>query len=295
MLPLLGLRDFEAAARAGSFAAAATELGVTPGAVSQQVKSVEERTGVRLFERRPQSLVLTDAGRTLLPALSSAFDTMENALARISPPRPHSALTLAMPAAFAIGWFLPRLKQFHVRYPRIQILPRNSSGLLEPSIDGADAAFRHGRAGWGALDCTFLFNDTLMPLCSPSYIEACAASNASGDTLSGHTILVSEGTPELWSEWQVAIPGSVLPENVRTFGDDVLLMQAALNGLGIALLDRHLASEYLQETKLIAPFGFHSWEPGTGWYLVYDEMRRDEQGIAALVEWLLHEIEGDAL
>ncbi|MGO8919620.1 MAG: LysR substrate-binding domain-containing protein [Stellaceae bacterium] len=291
-LPLLGLRDFEAAARGGSFAAAAMELGVTPGAVSQQVRSLEDRIGVRLFERRPQSLVLTEAAKALLPTLSSALDTIEAALTRLSSPRPRSTLTLAMPAPFAMGWFLPRQRNFHARYRRIEIVPRSSSRLLQPGIEGVDAAFSHGRAGWRDLDCAFLFNDALVPLCNPQYLEGRSNPGPGSGDLAGHTVLASETAPDLWSKWQNATTKGRPPESIMTFGDDGLVMQAALNGLGIALLDRHLADGPLREGRLVAPFDVPAWERGTAWYLVFEEARRHEESMTALLDWLLDEIAG---
>ncbi len=236
-LPLLGLRDFEAAARSGSFAAAATELGVTPGAVSQQVRTLEERIGVRLFERRPQSLVPTEAANALLPMVTDALNTLEMVLGRLAAPQARSALTLAMPAPFAMGWFLPRLEDFRVRNRRIEVFPRSSSSLLQPSTEGVDAAFCHGPAG-------------------------------------------------------PAVGWDRPADTVLAFGDDGLVMQAALNGLGVALLDRNLAYTYLHDGRLVSAFAAPAWERGTAWYLVFEEARRDEESMTALLDWVLDAARG---
>lgn len=291
-LPLLGLRDFEAAARGGSFAAAAAELGVTPGAVSQQVRALEDRIGVRLFERRPQSLLPTEAADILLPTLTGALDLLEGVLARLSAPHPRSALSVAMPASFAMGWFLPRLQDFRTRYPRIELFPRSSSSLLLPSVEGVDAAFCHGRAGWGALDCAFLFSDEVAPLCSPRYLAAHAFTEGNAGGLNGHTILASQTAPELWPEWQAATAEISSPETVLTLGGDGLVIQAALNELGIALLDRHLASGYLHEGRLVSAFATPVWRRGTAWYLVFEEARREEESVTALLDWMLYSAKG---
>ena len=199
-LSLAGLRDFEAAARTGSFVSAGLELGVSASAVSQQVKLLEERLGVRLFDRRPQSLSVTAAGTKLLATLTSAFDLIELSLANVAL-RPKNRLTLAMPAAFAVSWFLPRMQRFRTSYPSFEIIPRSSGGVLQPSVEGVDASIRHGRAGWGNLECRFLFNDALLPLCSPQYIERSLAAGLKVSTLAGHTLLVSETGPTLWQDW----------------------------------------------------------------------------------------------
>jgi DNA-binding transcriptional LysR family regulator len=285
-LPLLGLRDFEAAARNGSFASAAAELGVTSGAVSQQVRALEDRIGVRLFERRPQSLVPTETADTLLPAVSGALDMLERLLSRLSRPNPHDALTVAMPASFAMGWFLPHLAEFRSRYPRIEIFPRSSNSLLSPSLEGVDAAFCHGRAGWARFDCVFLFRDEVVPLCSPGYL-ALHPGAPRRTTVAEYTILVSETAPDLWAEWRTEYSMSEPDNNTLTFDDDGLVIQAALNGLGIALVDRHLAATYVQDGRLIKALDVPVWEPGTGWYLVFDETRRGEEGLTALLDWML--------
>jgi LysR family glycine cleavage system transcriptional activator len=151
--PLGGLRAFEAAARHSSFAAAAAELGVTPGAVSQQVKALEDHLGVILFERRPQSLVLTAAGRGYAAPLSDAFDAIAAATRRLVPARRRTVLTLVMPTVFAVGWLLPRLDRFQAAHPAIELRLRSSHRTAAPGIEGVDAAIRHGRAGWGDATC----------------------------------------------------------------------------------------------------------------------------------------------
>jgi DNA-binding transcriptional LysR family regulator len=285
-LPLLGLRDFEAAARGGSFSAAAMELGVTPGAISQQVKLLEDRMGVRLFERRPQSLILTEAGKTLLPLLTGALDSIEGAVARLSLAQGSVALTLAMPAIFAFGWFLPRMRTFHESYRRFELIPRSSGHLLQPDIEGVNAAFRYGRAGWGRLGCIFLFVDALVPLCSPQYLLGAGPADR---TMAGHTLLVSETSPDIWSRWRqhTAMGGGA--ENVMMFGDDTLVVQAAINGLGVALLDRNLLSGFLRDGQLVSLLDVPAWKRGSGWYLVFDESRRDDEGLTAVIDWLIAE------
>src|SRR5438045_4130742 len=115
--PLGGLRAFEAAARHGSMAAAAAELGVTAGAVSQQVKALEDHLGLGLFERRPQSLALTAAGRRYAAPLTDAFDAIAAATRRLAVPQSRTVITVAMPTLFAVGWLMPRLDRFHSGHP----------------------------------------------------------------------------------------------------------------------------------------------------------------------------------
>jgi LysR family glycine cleavage system transcriptional activator len=284
-----GLRAFEAAARHGSMAAAAGELGVTPGAVSQQVKALEDHLGVALFQRRPQSLTLTAAGRRYAPALTDAFEAIAVATRRLAPPASRTAITIAMPTLFAVGWLMPRLDRFHAAHPAIELRLRSSHRIAEPGTEGIDAAIRHGRAGWGDAACIWLFNDALLPVCSPAYAPARLP------PLAGHTLLVTETAPELWADWCAVSGASGEPARRLVLGDDGLIIQAALNGLGVGLVDRRLAEEPLREGRLVAASDAAPLIRGTAWYLVAPADRAGEAPFAALARWLLAEADGPVL
>ncbi len=287
--PLGGLRAFEAAARHGSIAAAAAELGVTPGAVSQQVKALEGHLGLALFERRPQSLALTMAGRRYAAPLTDAFDAIAAATRRLAAPQRRTVITLAMPTLFAVGWLMPRLDRFHAGHPAIELRLRSSHREAEPGTEGVDAAIRHGRGGWGAATCIYLFNDALLPVCSPGYAPARLP------PLAGHTLLVAETAPELWTDWCAAAGTTDQPAQRLVFGDDGLVIQAALNGLGIGLVDRRLAEEPLREGRLVAVADIAPLVRGTAWYLVAAADRADDPPFAAFARWLLAEADGPML
>jgi LysR family glycine cleavage system transcriptional activator len=287
--PLGGLRAFEAAARHSSFAVAAAELGVTPGAISQQVKGLEQHLGVALFERRPQSLTLTAAGRFYAAPLSDAFDAIAAATRRLAVAESRIAITVAMPSLFAVGWLLPRLDRFHAAHPAIELRLRSSHREAEPGTDGIDAAIRHGRAGWGAASCVYLFNDALVPVCSPSYIPARLP------PLAGHTLLVAETAPDAWPNWRAATGAEGEPARTLVLGDDGLVIQAALNGLGVGLVDRRLAEEKLREGRLVAAADTPPLIRGTAWYLVAPAGHAADPPFAALAQWLLAEADGPVL
>ncbi len=287
--PLGGLRAFEAAARHGSFAAAAAELSVTPGAVSQQVKALEAALGVPLFERRPQSLTLTAAGRSYAAPLADAFDAIATATRRLAGPERRTAVTVALPTLFAVGWLLPRLDRFHAAHPGIELRLRSSHREAEPGTDGVDAAIRHGRAGWGDAACVYLFNDALLPVCSPGYAPARLP------PLAGHTLLAAETAPDAWAEWCKDAGVADAPARRLHLGDDGLVLQAAVNGLGVGLVDRRLAEEPLREGRLVAASDRPPLLRGTAWYLVAAADRAAAPPVAALIGWLLAEAEGPAL
>jgi LysR family glycine cleavage system transcriptional activator len=287
--PLGGLRAFEAAARHGSMAAAAAELGVTPGAVSQQVRTLEEHLGLALFERRPQSLSLTVAGRRYAAPLTDAFDAIAEATRRLAPPPRRTVLTVAMPTLFAAGWLMPRLERFHSAHPAVELRLRSSHRLAAPGTEGIDAAIRHGRAGWGDAACVYLFNDALLPVCSPGYAPARLP------PLAGHTLLLAETAPELWAEWCAAAGAMDEPGRRLVLGDDGLVIQAALNGLGVALADRRLVEDPLREGRLVTAADLPPFVRGTAWYLVAAAERAGDPAVAALARWLLMEADGPML
>ena len=294
--PLNGLSAFEAAARLGSFAAAAAELGVTPGAVSQRVRALEERIGAALFERRPQSLVATKAARALQPVLTEALDAIDAALRRALAPAAATSLPLrvACPAGFAAGWLLPRLDQFNQREPGIALTLTATERLIEPG-DGAageaiDACIRFGRAGWsGGLGCDFLFADCRIPVCSPLYAVSHPIDAASLDPLAGHTVLEALSAPDDWSDWADRAGAPARDLRRLSFGDERLTLDAAMRGLGIALVDRALAADAIVAGRLVAPLEPREMLRGTAWFLVYPASAAEGSAVAAFRAWLLEE------
>lgn len=284
---LRALQAFEAAARLGGFVPAAAELHVTPGAVSQQVKALEEQLGTALFVRRPRSLALTEAGRRFLPVLSDAFDAMAAAAGRLATPAPASTLTLALPARFAVGWLLPRLEHWRRAMPEIDLRLATSVGDA-PELAGTDAALRLGRGGWGGDGCCFLFAEALVALCGPAQAAALRA----GGGLAAATLLVADARAGLWEAWSEAVrPGQPLPESRRRFSDESLLVQAAQNGLGVALADRHLVQRQLDRAELVEPLGLPPWRPGTAWHLAWPRGRPPDGPLRSLLDWLLGQAE----
>ena len=284
--PLGGLRAFEAAARRQSFVAAADELGVTAGAVSQQVKALEARLGLALFERRPQALVLTAAGRDYAPALKAAFDAIEAATRRLVPATDRVRLACAVPTVFATCWLLPRLVRFEAAHPQIELALLSASRRADPRLDGADAAIRQGRAGWREPACVYLFTEALVPVASPAHA---ATADPLAGPVDGMTLLEAETAPGLWSAWSAAMDRPLTPRRRLILADEGLVIQAALNGIGVGLVDRHLVEPALREGKLVLLDDRPAWRPGTAWYLVHGQSTRS---LAAFADWLLLECAG---
>lgn len=289
--PLNAIRAFEAAARLGGFAAAAAELNVTAGAVSQQVQALEARLGKRLFDRLPRSLSITADGRALQPVMTEALDAMEAGIARALSPRPRTALSIFAQTSFALGWMLPRLPRFHREHPEIELLL--STGIDTPDLRGQapvpDAAILHGRGPWPNLATHLLFPDRLVPVCAPAWLAARDLGEAR--LLAGETLLISDTAPGEWEEWfaHAGLRG-LRPERSLRFGSSLLPPQAAMHGLGLALADVSLVQPELDGGRLVNPVAaVPPLRRGTGWHLAHMPARARDEAVVALRDWLLRE------
>jgi len=159
-------------------------------------------------------------------------------------------------------------------------------------LEGVSLAVRYGRAGWGNLDCRFLFGEVLVPVCSPGYLSQ-SPETGPESPFEEHQMLVCETRPQRWQEWAGATQEKFGPTNIMKFGDDLLVAQAAINGFGIALLDANLLSRQLRSGQLLVLANMPKWETGEGWYLVFEERIQTEEGFTALIDWLLMEASGD--
>jgi LysR family glycine cleavage system transcriptional activator len=289
--PLNALRAFEAAARLGGFAAAATELGVTAGAVSQQVQLLEARLERRLFERGPRSLSITADGRALLPVLSEALDGVEAGIARALFPQPRVTLSVFAQTSFALGWMLPRLPRFQREQPEVEL--RLSTGIETPELRGGPgAAVLHGRGPWPDLATHLLFPDRLIPVCAPGWLAA--RGPLEPRSLSVETLLVSDTAPEDWEEWfaHAGLRG-LRPQRPLRFGSSLLPPQAAMHGMGVALADLSLVAAELDGGRLVNPAPtLPPLRRGTGWHLAHLPTQGQEAPLAALRDWLLREAGG---
>jgi len=253
--PLSALRAFEAAARHGSFKRAATELGVTPTAISHQVRQLEERLGLSLFERRTRQVVATAAGRRLFPVLRDGFDAFAEAVEALRVPSGRRVLTLSATTAFTARWLVPRLGGFRAAFPDLDLRLHASEAVVDLHAGEADAAVRYGSGPYPDLVAEPLLQERFAPLCSPRL-----GLRVPGD-LRGVTLLHGEWrqpTPRTpsWRLWcaQAGVQGIDLEAGI-TFTDDSHLAQAAVAGQGVALLSLVLAADLLAEGLLVQPFG----------------------------------------
>ncbi|CAM3609062.1 transcriptional regulator GcvA [Agrobacterium radiobacter] len=250
-LPLNGLRAFEASARHLSFTRAAIELCVTQAAVSQQVKGLEKRLGVALFQRLPRGLKITAEGEALLPTVTSSFDQMATTLDRIEAGQVRELLFLGVVGTFAVSWLLPRLQAFQKQHPFIDVRVSTNNNRVDMAAEGLDFAIRFGQGSWHGTDAFRLFEAPLSPLCTPKLAETL---KTPADLMEA-TLLRSYRADE-WSNWFAAAgvtPAAQVNAGI-VFDTSLGMMEAALQGLGVALAPPSMFSRHLTSGAIIQPF-----------------------------------------
>ena len=297
--PLNSLRAFEAVARRLSFSRAAEDLHVTPGAVSQQIRSLEQQLGESLFERTRRSVVLTETGMRMLPEIQSGLETLARALSGRTAPSGGKTLTISVAPSFASKWLLPRLTGFSERHPDIDLRISATVGLADFRRDGVDLAIRLGRGNYPGLYVERLFGETLAPLCAPRLITA-KGRPGKPDDLKKHRLLHDTSIPgeaeqSAWERWLDLAGAKHVPARRGTrFSLAEHAMQAAIDGAGVVLGRMVLAEADLAAGRLVQPF-----KPvlplDVSYYLVMPEtsLRRNE--VQAFREWLFGTLKRAAL
>ena len=254
-LPSLnGLRAFEAAARHKSFTRAAEELNVTQTAVSHQIKTLEERLGLKLFDRRGRALRLTEAAKNYLPSVRSAFDELYDATERLIRRDGDATLTVSTLTSFAAKWLVPRLGGFQDLHPEISISITTSLASVDFDRDDVDVAIRYGRGDWPGLRVDRLISEDIFPVCSPKLLDGPHPLERPDD-LAAHTLLHATVFREDWQVWLTAAKvDGVDPSSGVKFDLIMNALQAAIDGLGVALGRTPLVEGDLATGRLIAPF-----------------------------------------
>ncbi|HXH03816.1 MAG TPA: transcriptional regulator GcvA [Candidatus Competibacteraceae bacterium] len=293
-LPSLNaLRAFEASARQGSFTAAAQELFVTQGAVSRQVKALEEELGVLLFRRLHRGLELTAEGRTLLAAVSGAFDGIAAAAARLR--NQQQDLKIKVPPTFGIRWFIPRLARFQLEQPEVQV---RVTTVWRHSIDFAredfDAGIDFGQGRWSGLCADLLQTEHLVPVCAPALLKGRRPLRTPAD-LARHTLLHPTTDHSDWRKWLESMGvQDVDPSQGQDFDTLETAMAAAAAGYGVAIGAYELIQEDLRAKRLVMPFGEKLVSYGS-YYLIYPEDRLSRPRFVLFRDWLLAEAAADRL
>ncbi|HJV41469.1 LysR family transcriptional regulator [Caulobacter sp.] len=278
-LPLNALRAFEASARHLSFTKAAIELCVTQAAISHQVKGLEARLGAALFRRLPRGLALTDEGLALLPSVRESFDRLDDTLARFEGGRVTEVLSVGVVGTFAVGWLLPRLPAFREANPFIDLRLFTNNNRADLAGEGLDCAIRFGDGAWHGVQAAPLFAAPMSPLCAPALAERLAEPK----DLFGETLLRSYRAAD-WPDWFAA--AGLLPPPIRgpVFDSSWVMVEAAIQGLGVALAPSNMFTRDLTQGRLVQPFDV---EVGAGRYwLTWLKSKAASPALEAFLAWL---------
>src|SRR5581483_9685493 len=284
--PLSSLRAFEAAARQESFKRAAAELGVTPTAISHQIRQLEADLGVALFTRETRRVVLAEKGRALYPALREALDRMAAAVDDVRRRPVRRIATLSATVAFTAKLLVPRAARFRALNPGWDLRLHASDDPVDLPAGEADAAIRYGLGPYWGLDAVPLFTDEFAPICSPHL-----AVSRTADLLQATLIHVDWRSGTLkhsvptWTRWaeKAGLKG-LDSEGGISFNDESSAIQAAIGGQGVALLSLTLVAAELASGSLVQPFGPRL--EGLGYHFVFPPGAATRPAVSVLQRWL---------
>jgi LysR family glycine cleavage system transcriptional activator len=283
--PLGAVRAFEAAARHLSFTRAAEELYVTHGAISHQVRELEQYLGCALFRRLHRRIVLTEAGEALFAKVRIAFDLLEMTTTQVVAAYTRRPLVVSCIATFSMRWLMPRLHQFTARHPDIDIRLCAPDSPVEFPRHDIDVSIRAGLADDSeAMEHRAFLDEEFGPVCSPALVQRCPL--VCPEDLRRHTLLHTETRKHAWHDW-LRITGvvGVDPTVGQRFETFYFLLQAAASGFGVAIGPHPLVADDIAAGRLLAPFGFVPH--GLSMYVSYPKARATDPQVIAFRDWLL--------
>ena len=283
--PLSAVRVFEAAARLEHFSAAAKELGMTQAAVSYQIRLLEERLGVILFQRSGRRVVLTDRGRVLAPVIIRAFDDMRAGFAAFLSEEA-AVLTVSCANSFASLWLLPRLGEFQALYPDLAVRLEATDRMVDFARDGVDLAIRGGEGHWTGLEAALITRQRIAPFCSPAFLQRHGPVDGAARLRSLPLL-----TPEdpWWRNWFKGMGEHFDGEAMRgriAIGSQHVEGRMAIAGQGIAILNAQFWHEEIAAGMLVEPVPSHIIDPWSFW-VVYPPHSRNVPKVKAFREWVI--------
>lgn len=302
MLPgTRALRTFEAAGRNLNFTRAANELGLTPAAVSYQIKEIEDQFGVALFTRTSRSMQLTPAGSTLFEATVDALDTLKRAAGRARRmARGEAHLRLSLGARFATNWLLPRLSQFRAAHPTLELTFDITDQIRDFDVDDVDIAIRFGAGNYEHTRSERLFDTVVVPICSPKLIEASPGLKEPRD-LFDHMLCYVDCKVDgmIWPNWPMWMAAAGIDDfddsQCVAFSDSSHVVQAVIDGTAVGLVELSMIASDLAQGRVMRLFDIGiSVAQEYAYHLVYPESSSQDPRVLAFREWILNEITGDA-
>jgi LysR family transcriptional regulator, glycine cleavage system transcriptional activator len=297
MPPLNALRAFEAAARHLSLTKAALELHVTAGALSHQIRGLEELLGLKLFERRVRSIALTSAGKQLYPGLQTGFIQLRDAVAGLRDTGDERVLVISTSPGFTAKWLAPRLYRFSGAYPEIDARVSSSLSNANFTTDGVDVAVRNlsvDAVPDAGLVIEKLFDLSLVPVCSPRLIEThgpfAAPEALKGVPLIHDDSLANRVELPTWADWfKAAGVGGVDVSRGLRFNSADHALDATVEGAGVLLAHDMLAYDELRTGRLVMPFEL-TLRSGRAYAFVCARKRQDRPNVQAFRTWLRQEV-----
>jgi len=278
------LHAFEAAARHGSFSAAAAELSLTPGAIGYQVRQLETSLSVKLFDRRTRQVMLTAKGERLYHTAHRLFRELDDEIQRISPQQNPNLLTIGVTTYFVTRWLSQRLGHFMNEQPEITLRLQHSVNDPDFAVEEVDLAIRWGDGQWPGSDSELLVRLPMIAVCSPRLLEGELAIRQPRDIL-GHTLLHDQAGTDRWCEWfrqagldpEQAVDGPVIADpNVR--------VQSAIDGHGLVLVSSPLVQGEMQAGVLVE--AFDNKLENLGYYLVFNQRAQQNRSFVLFRQWL---------
>jgi len=292
------LAAFDAAARTGSFTSAAKELALTQGAISRQINALEQQLSVTLFHRSNQSISLTEVGKSYAKDVNSALSSIRSATLNIMTNPSGGVLNIAILPMFGSRWLMPRLADFLAKNPQITINTVSKLSQFDFSKEDVHCAIHFGKADWNHANCTFLMAEESVAVCSPELLERikhkdCSPENKHNfiSSLAEQPLLHISTRPDAWQQWFASQDIETSAQQGMHFEQFSIAANAAVAGLGIALLPKFLIKNELQREELVevccTPL-----KTENAYYLVTPNDKLDYAPVQAFKEWLAQVIGG---
>ncbi len=289
--PLNPLKVFDAVVRTLNLTKSAEDLHISQSAVSKQLNVLQSYLGVELFRRERHGISLTQAGMRYGEEIAPAFEAISKATSNIMRSGADNTLRIQTYTTFAAKWLIPRLSDFHARHKDVSVVITNSVKYVDFDRDTVDLAIQMGNGAWQGQDADFLFEDTIEPVCSPSFFTRHAPDANHPRALLRTCLLVSHYRQNDWPTWaRLCRYGEDIANTERMrFSTSVLTWQAAIEGLGIAIGQTSLLADDLRARRLVRPFNLPV-RTGASYYLVRPQLQRHTRKVVLFRDWIKEQL-----